>query len=80
MKQIFLLFLFFLSLHIVQAQTIVYEDFEGGVPDINWEGFNGGTFNGAVLNPDPDAVNSSEYVGSFTNEVSSDFNYAFSTL
>jgi len=80
MKKILLLFLLFTSFHWLQAQTIVYEDFEGGIPDIAWAGFNGGTFNGAVLNPDPDAVNSSEYVGSFTNDVSSDFNYAFATL
>ena len=79
MKQIFLLFLFFLSLHIVQAQTIVYEDFEGGVTDIAWIGLNG-TFNGAVNNPAADAVNSSEFVGSYTNNPDVDFSFALGTL
>lgn len=80
MKQILLLLIFFFSLQWVQAQTVVYEDFEGGVPDIAWEGLNGGTFDGAVLNPSPDGVNSSEYVGSFTNDAVGDFNFALATL
>ncbi|HUR31396.1 MAG TPA: T9SS type A sorting domain-containing protein [Saprospiraceae bacterium] len=79
MKQIFLLLLFFISLHVVQAQTIVYEDFEGGTPDIAWVGLNG-TFNGAVTNPTPDAVNSSAFVGSYTNNPDVDFSFALGTL
>lgn len=79
MKKILLLFLLFLSLHWVQAQTIVYEDFEGGVPDIAWIGLNG-SFNGIVANPAPDAVNSSQFVGSFTNSPEFDFAFALGTL
>ncbi len=79
MKNLFLLFFLFLSLHWVQAQTIVYEDFEGGVPDIAWIGLNG-TFNGSVANPVPDALNSSSFVGSFTNSPDFDFAFALGTL
>src|SRR3990170_2744377 len=79
MKKIFLLLSLFVSLHYVQAQTIVYEDFEGGIPDISWVGLNG-TWNGAVTNPAPDAVNPSAFVGSFTNHPDFDFAFAFGTL
>ena len=79
MKKILLLFLLFVSLHWLQAQTIVYEDFEGGVPDISWEGLNG-TFNGAVANPVPDGINGSAFVGSYTNHPDFDFAFALGTL
>ncbi|MEO5905226.1 MAG: hypothetical protein ABIQ11_00760, partial [Saprospiraceae bacterium] len=80
MKNLFLLIFFFFSLVMVQAQTIIYEDFEGGTQDIAWEGFNGGVYNGVIVNPAPDAINSSGFVGSFTNDGVGDFNYAFATL
>src|SRR5688572_26557589 len=78
MKKILLLLLLFVSFHWLQAQTIVYEDFEGGLPDISWQGLNG-TFNGAVANPAPDAINSSEFVGSYTNHPDFDFAFALGT-
>lgn len=43
---------------------IVFEDFEGGA-DLSWAAPNG-TYNGVVSNPDPDAVNGSADVGSYT--------------
>jgi hypothetical protein len=79
MKKILLLFSFFLTLTWIQAQTVIYEDFEGGVADISWEGLNG-TFNGIVANPTPDLVNSSEFVGSYTNNPDVDFSFALGTL
>src|SRR5688500_2998227 len=79
MKKILLLFLFFLSLHWIQAQTIVYEDFEDGIADIAWLGLNG-TYNGVVANPAPDAINTSAFVGSFTNHPDFDFAFALGTL
>src|SRR4030095_15297557 len=39
-----------------------------------------GTYDGVVANPDPDAVNSSEFVGSFTNNAAFDFSFALGTL
>lgn len=79
MKNVILLLLLFTMMS-ASAQIIVYEDFEGGTQDINWEGFNGGVYDGVVANPAPDAVNSSEFVGSFTNDGVGDFNYAYATL
>ncbi len=44
---------------------IVYEDFEGGVADLNWQGLDG-MYNGVVANTDPNGVNGSEFAGSYT--------------
>jgi len=44
---------------------IVYEDFEGGVADLNWVGADG-TYNGVVENEDSNSVNGSEFAGSYT--------------
>ena len=56
----------------------VYEDFE--TPSgINWISLNG-TYNGPVANPEPNSVNSSATVGSFTNSPGSDYNFAFGTF
>ena len=44
---------------------VVYEDFEGGVSDLAWQQFDG-TYNGVVANPGKDAVNGSDFVGSYT--------------
>lgn len=78
MKNVLLLFLLFLSLQSLRAQ-VVYEDFEGGTADVAWIGLNG-FYNGAVANPGPDAVNSSAFVGSYTNEATFDFCFALGTL
>lgn len=79
MKNLFLLFLFIFSAYGIKSQTIVYEDFEGGIPDLSWIGLNG-TFNGAVPNPAPDAVNPSAFVGSYTNHPDFDFAFALGTI
>lgn len=65
MKQI-LLFLLMLTCTwtVVQAQ-IVYEDFESGEASLPWNAADG-TYNGVIPNPGPDAVNSSNFVGSYT--------------
>lgn len=78
MKNVLLLFLFLFTLHALPAQ-IVYEDFDGGVADVAWVGLNG-VYNGAVVNPAPDAVNSSDFVGSYTNDENFDFCFALGTL
>lgn len=78
MKNVLLLFLLFLSLQSLRAQ-VVYEDFGGGTADVAWIGLNG-FYNGAVANPSPDAVNSSDFVGSYTNEATFDFCFALGTL
>jgi len=46
---------------------------------INWIGLNG-TFNGAIANPGPNQVNSTATVGSFTNNPTADYNFAFGTI
>ncbi len=79
MKNALLTFLFLLlGLSCLQAQ-VIYEDFEGGVSDLSWNGING-TYNGAVANPVPGGVNVSEYVGSYTTNEDSDFNFAIADL
>ena len=78
MKNVLLLFLLFLSFQSLRAQ-VVYEDFDGGTADVAWIGLNG-FYNGAVANPAPDAVNSSDFVGSYTNEATFDFCFALGTL
>lgn len=57
----------------------VYEDFEGGTADISWEGLNG-TYDGVIANPDPAGVNTSAFVGSYTNNPDFDFCFALGTL
>ena len=78
MKKALLFVLFLTSLSYLNAQ-FVYEDFEGGVADVAWIGLNG-TYNGVVSNPAPDAVNGSEFVGSYTNNALFDFNFALGTM
>ncbi len=78
MKNVLLLFFLFISWANIQAQT-TYEDFEDGQADISWIGLNG-IYNGIVNNPAPDAVNGSEFVGSFTNVETFDFCFALGTL
>lgn len=55
-----------------QAQ-ITYEDFEGGASKITWNALNGLVYEGPIANPAKDAVNSSDFVGKFTNDGISDF-------
>ena len=57
----------------------VYEDFEGGAAAISWEGLNG-TFNGVIANPDASGINTSGFVGSYTNNPDFDFCFALGTL
>ncbi|MBK8921923.1 MAG: hypothetical protein IPM81_10470 [Saprospirales bacterium] len=54
---------------------VCYETFEGP-SNIAWTAFNG-TYNGAVANPAPTPVNSSAMVASYTNNPTSDLNFAF---
>ncbi len=77
MKNALLLLLFCLSAIFAQAQ-ITYEDFEGGIADIPWVAFNG-TYDGVVANPDL-AGNPSAFVGSYTTNAASDFNFAIGDL
>ena len=58
---------------------VVYEDFEGGIPDLAWIGLNG-TYNGAVANPDATGTNTSAFVGSYTNLPAFDFCFALYTF
>lgn len=44
---------------------ILYEDFEGGVADMPWNGADG-MYNGVVANENPNTINSSEFCGSYT--------------
>lgn len=78
MKNLLLLFISLLFITSTWAQH-VYEDFEDGVADVVWVGLNG-VYNGVVDNPAPDAVNSSDFVGSYTNDPEFDFCFALGTL
>lgn len=60
-----------------EKAEICYETFEP--TSANWIGLNG-TFDGAIANPDPTAVNNSATVGSFTNNPANDYNFAFGTF
>ena len=62
MKRI-LLFLLLTFTITLQAQ-VVYEDFEG--TPLEWNPFGDGVYNGAVDNPDPNFINPSAKVGSYT--------------
>lgn len=61
------------------SAQVIYEDFEGGTPDLAWNGLNG-TYNGAVMNPDPSGANTSDWVGSYTNVPTFDFCFALYTF
>jgi hypothetical protein len=78
MKNVLLLLFFFLTLQLLEAQ-VAYEDFEGGTADVAWVGLNG-TYDGVIVNPSPDAVNGSGFVGSYTNNENFDFCFALGTL
>ena len=68
---------FYDDIRAVKAQR-TFEDFE--TPSgINWISLNG-TYNGTLANPDPNQVNSSATVASFTNNPGADYNFAFGTL
>src|SRR5262245_11641996 len=76
----FLLSTLLLLLGVFGAKAqVVYEDFEGGVSDLAWIGLNG-IYNGAVANPDPTGVNTSAWVGSYTNVPTFDFSFALYTF
>lgn len=61
-----------------EKAEICHETFEPAA-SATWIGLNG-TFNGAIANPGADAVNSSATVGSFTNNPTADYNFAFGTF
>lgn len=58
---------------------VTFEDFEGGTADIPWSGVNG-TYNGTIANPDQSGINTSGFVGSYTNGPDFDFNFAIADL
>ncbi|MDO8970719.1 MAG: hypothetical protein Q7U74_08530, partial [Saprospiraceae bacterium] len=57
---------------------VIYEDFEGGA-NLTWVGLNG-IYDGAIPNPDPTGVNTSETVGSYTNVGTFDFCFVLHTF
>ncbi|MCB0575699.1 MAG: hypothetical protein KDC61_14165, partial [Saprospiraceae bacterium] len=62
---------------VAEKNENVIEDFE--TPSgITWTDLNG-TYNGVVTNPDPNQINGSAMVGSFTNDPNSDYSFAFGT-
>lgn len=65
MKRLLLSALSLLFLSTMAMGQIVYEDFEGGVADLNWVGADG-VYNGVVANPDQSGVNASAFSGSYT--------------
>ena len=78
MKRTLLILIACMAVAWTHAQ-IVYEDFEGGTADLPWVGING-TFDGVVANPDPSAINTSEYVGAFTTDPNTDFPFVIADL
>jgi len=68
---------YFDDIRAVKAER-VFEDFE--TPSgITWISLNG-TYNGAIANPDPNQVNNSATVGSFTNNPNETYSFAFGTF
>lgn len=61
-----------------EKAEVCYETFEPTAA-ASWSGING-TFDGAIANPGPNAVNNSATVGSFTNNPGFDYNFAFGTF
>ena len=79
MKKFFLTSCFaFLACFAATAQ-VTFEDFEGGTADVPWTGVNG-TYNGVIANPDQSGINTSGFVGSYTNNPASDFNFAIADV
>ncbi|MCB0519933.1 MAG: hypothetical protein H6577_20245 [Lewinellaceae bacterium] len=66
------------SFSLAQAQ-VIYEDFEGGTADLPWNGVNG-AYDGVVANPDASGANTSAFVGKYTTNIGSDFNFAIADL
>lgn len=79
MKRFFLLSLLAMSGWFGLNAQVIYEDFEGGTPDLTWTGLNG-VYNGAVANPDKSGANTSDWVGSYTNAPNFDFCFALHTF
>lgn len=68
MKQYLLTLLALAAFSLLSYGQVIYEDFEGG-PQLNWQPFGDGVFNGAVPNPpdqDPLGINPSAECGSYT--------------
>lgn len=68
-----MLFVALLAFSTANAQLL--EDFEGGTADLPWVGING-TYNGVIANPDKSGINTSDFVGSYTNSPTFDFNFS----
>ncbi|MCB0546107.1 MAG: T9SS type A sorting domain-containing protein [Phaeodactylibacter sp.] len=79
MKRYLLTLLILATFGLLSFGQTVYEDFEGGTADISWEGLNG-TYDGVIANPDASGLNTSEFVGSYTNNPDFDFCFALGTL
>lgn len=79
MKYFFLIVLLAFAIGPLVRAQVVYEDFESGAPSLNWIGLNG-TFDGAIANPDKSGINTSNYVGSYTNNPNYDFCFALYTF
>ncbi len=79
MKHFFLIVLLAFAIGPLVRAQVVYEDFESGAPSLNWIGLNG-TFDGAIANPDKSGINTSNYVGSYTNNPNFDFCFALYTF
>ncbi|MBK9736404.1 MAG: hypothetical protein IPO92_16185 [Saprospiraceae bacterium] len=72
MKHVLSLLLLIVASIGLNGQTI-YEDFEGGASKITWNAVNGLTYEGPIANPGKDPVNTSDFVGKFTNDGIGDF-------
>lgn len=78
LKNFTLLMFFICTSSFLKAQ--IFEDFEGGTPDLPWAAINGATFGGAVDNPSKDAGNPSDFVGKLSNNDQSDFCFLLADL
>jgi len=58
---------------------VTYESFASGEAALNWQAFDG-TYNGVVANPAPNAVNNSEFCGSYTKSGAHSFSLFLADL
>ena len=78
MKKIILTLLAsFMLINLVSSQ-VTYEDFEGG-SGLTWAGING-TYDSIVANPDPNDINMSANVGSFTKDGTQEWCFAVTEM
>jgi len=79
MKKLVLLFCCLVMAGVYTHAQVTYESFSNGESSLTWQAFDG-TYNGVVGNPAPNAVNNSDFCGSYTKSGAHSFSLFLADL